>query len=156
MLKELKQSWLFTRSKKGFSFIEIMVALIILSIVAALSVSVASTYIDESKITKAEAEAATVQIAVSQYNIDNPKAKITSTSELVSAFSTGGSLIQGGYLQRQPYYHNTDGCTYKMKTNGLTGAAIDYHVYIDGCNFIANSGKIGTYIESTEKAKATN
>lgn len=154
MLEKLNKCRGFTRNKKGFSLIEIMVALIILSIVAALGISVASTYIDESKITKAEAEAATVQIAVSQYNIDNPKAKITNTSELVTAFSTGGVLIKGGYLQRQPYYHNTDGCTYKMKTNGLTGAAIDYHVYIDSCAFIANGGKIGTYIESTEKAKA--
>lgn len=154
MLEKLKNHRAFTRNKKGFSLIEIMVALIILSIVAALGISVASTYIDESKITKAEAEAATVQIAVSQYNIDNPKAKIKTTDELVSAFSTGGVLIKGGYLQRQPYYHNTDGCSYKMKTNGLEGAAIDYHVYIDGCAFIANSGKIGTYIESSEKAKA--
>lgn len=156
LLEKLNRNRGVAPNKKGFSLIEIMVAMVVISIISAFGVSVASTYIDESKIAKAEGEAATVQIAVSQYNHDNPKAKITSTSALTTAFSTNGDLITKGYLQRKPHYHNTDGCTYNLRTNGLTGAAIDYHVYISGCNFIANGGKIGTYIADTEKAKATN
>ncbi|MGN8833318.1 type II secretion system protein [Selenomonas montiformis] len=155
MLEKFSRYRALTHNKKGFSFIEIMVALIIISIVSAFGISVTSTYIDESKIAKAEAEAATVQIALSQYNIDHPEAKITSTSALTTAFSTNGALIKGGYLQKQPHYHNTDGCTYNIRTNGLTGSALNYHVYISGCKFIANGGKIGTYIATNEKASAT-
>ena len=70
--------------KKGFTLIEMIMCIVIISILAGLGMTSGAKYVDESKITKAQAEVATMEIAVSQYNIDNPTAKISIINESIS------------------------------------------------------------------------
>ena len=156
-LKKLEERKAFlAENKKGFSLIELMIVVVIIAILAAIGMSSGATYVDESKVTKAEAEAATVQIALSQYNIDNPTAKITNTTQLRQHIASNGVLVTKGYLQRSPYFNGKDGCNYNLKSNGLSGANLDYHVYIDGCKFVANGGQIGIYVNEAQRGKAVN
>lgn len=118
-------------NKKGFSLIELIMCIVIIAILAGLGMTSGAKYVDESKITKAQAEVATLEIAVSQYNIDNPTEKITAIKD-----TTISDLISKGYLQKAPAYNGTDKCTYSYaQVNGST----EKHVILSGCSFFGDT-----------------
>lgn len=120
-------------NKKGFTLIELIMCIVIIAILAGLGMTSGAKYVDESKVTKAQAEVATMEIAVSQYNIDNPSDKITTTENLSKKIST---LISKGYLQKAPAYNGTDGCSYGY--NKINGSS-EKHVMISGCSFFGDT-----------------
>ena len=118
-------------NKKGFSLIELIMCIVIIAILAGIGMTSGAKYVDESKITKAQAEVATMEIAVSQYNIDNPTSKITTIDT-----ATINNLISKGYLQKAPAYNGTDKCSY---TYGRVGSSTENHVILQGCSFFGNT-----------------
>ena len=133
-------------NKKGFSLIELIMCIVIIAILAGIGMTSGATYVDESKITKAQAEVATMEIAVSQYNIDNP-----SPTDKITTIDTAtiNNLITKGYLQKTPAYNGTDSCTYSYaQVNGST----EKHVILSGCSFF---GDTYSYISVYGNGKST-
>ena len=118
-------------NKKGFTLIELIMCIVIISILAGLGMTSGAKYVDESKITKAQAEVSTMEIAVSQYNIDNPTAKISTIND-----ATINTLVSKGYLQKAPAYNGTDKCSYSY--DNINGSS-EKHVKISGCTFFGDT-----------------
>lgn len=111
---------------------EIIISVAIIATISAIGVVASGKYVDEAKITKAEAEVAVLEIAVSQYFIDNPSEK--GTTESITALIP--TLLEKGYLQKSPSYNGTDSCSYTYETvNGST----EKHVKLKGCTFFGDT-----------------
>ena len=121
-------------NKKGFSLIELIISVVIIAILAGIGMTSGAKYVDESKVTKAQAEVATLEIAVSQYNIDNPSSTQKITTENFSGKIS--TLIEKGYLQKAPAYNGTDSCVYSY---GQVGSSTENHVKLSGCSFFGNT-----------------
>ena len=134
-------------NKKGFSLIELIMCIVIIAILAGLGMTSGAKYVDESKITKAQAEVATLEIAVSQYNIDNPNPPDKITTENFSGKIS--TLIEKGYLQKTPAYNGTDSCTYSFNK---VGSSTEKHVILSGCSFF---GDTYSYISVYGNGKST-
>lgn len=126
------------RNKKGFSLLEILVAVAVVSIISVLGVQTYTKHIKSAKLVEAKAEAAVLELAMSQYNISHPTAKL-STIDVATLSSSG--LLQSALK------FNTDGedkCTYSYKTyNNGTFTTTEKHVVLESCTF-AETGKIIT------------
>lgn len=122
------------RQKQGFSLIELILVIVIIGILAAAGLSSSGTYVDESKVTKMKAEVSTLEIAVSQYNVDHPSQTIGSGQLNDENLQ---KLITGGYLQKKPDYWsgNTNGCKYNYAKKDQWTTP---HVYVNGCSFQGN------------------
>lgn len=114
-------------SKKGIAMIDLIIAICIMGVLAVAGLSSTGTYVDDSRKVKAQAEVSMMEIGISQYNIDYPSAKITAINS-----TTINTLKTKGYIQKEPAFNGTDGCTYSFETiNGST----QKHVVLKGCKF---------------------
>jgi len=102
----------FRRSERGFTLVELLIAMVILSIIAAIAVPTAISLIGGSETKAGEAELANVQAAVDAMMADQglsrlPNPVTTATSNM-SKFPDWESDLVGGYVLYP-------GTTYKNK-----------------------------------------
>ena len=117
------------KNRKGFSLIGMVIAIAVASILIGVGIASTGTYVDESKVVKAKAEVSVMEIAISSYNIDYPKAKIESGQISDATISL---LKSKGYIQKTPAFMNAEGCSYSFqKINNSTQP----HVVLSGCKF---------------------
>ncbi len=120
-------------SQDGFTLIEIMVVILILGLLATIVVQNLRGAADKAKRTKAQADIAGFKTALDRYYLDNGSYPTTDQGlqALVSAPTTGripANYESGGYIQSlpkdpwgNPYFYQSDGSSYALKSFGADG-----------------------------------
>jgi general secretion pathway protein G len=92
------------RRARGFTLIEIMVVVIIIGLLAAVIVPSVINKVDEARVSKAKADIASLETALTMYRLDNSKYPTTDQGlQALVVQPTDPSIRhwrQGGYLQR--------------------------------------------------------
>jgi general secretion pathway protein G len=121
------------QTQSGFTLIEIMVVILILGLLATIVVQSLRGATDKAKRVKAQADLHEFQTALDRYYLDNGYYP-TSDQGLQALVSRPGSgrvpanYEEGGYIQRipldpwgNPYFYQSDGNTYSLKSFGADG-----------------------------------
>lgn len=118
---------------EGFTLIEIMVVILILGLLATIVVQSLRGATDKAKRTKAEADISEIKTALDRYYLDNGSYPTTDQglTSLISAPTSGNiptNYEDGGYIERvpldpwgHPYFYQSDGNTYILKSFGADG-----------------------------------
>ncbi len=116
-------------NRKGFTLVEVVIALAIVAFMVGLGIQLFIGSIDESKVVKAQAEASTLELAMVQYNIDHPKEQLT-TIDI-------DKLVAANLLQHAPQFKTGDNtCTYSWATyNNGSFVTTEKHVVLSNCTF---------------------
>ena len=125
------------KKRKGFSLMEVILAVVVVSIATVMGFQGYSKYVKSAKVVEAKAEAATLELAMNQYNSNNPTAQLSSIDI--------SKLSAAGLLQKAPRFQNGDDkCTYAYEAyNNGTFTTTEKHVVLKACTF-ADSNKIIT------------
>ncbi len=130
--KRRKCSW--ERGESGFTLIEVMVVVVILSILAAIVVPKIMGKPDEARITKVQSDIRALSAALDLYRLDNFTYPTTDQGieALVTApgsLSSGARYQEGGYIDRVP--KDPWGNNYNYLQPGTHGA---YDLYSFGAD----------------------
>jgi len=102
--KVIRQRKLRPARQRGFTLIEIMVVVIIIGLLAAVIVPSVINKVDEARVSKAKADIASLETALTMYRLDNSKYPTTDQGlQALVVQPTDPSIRhwrQGGYLQR--------------------------------------------------------
>ena len=102
--KVIRQPKLHPARARGFTLIEIMVVVIIIGLLAAVIVPSVINKVDEARVSKAKADIASLETALTMYRLDNSKYPTTDQGlQALVVQPTDPSIRhwrQGGYLQR--------------------------------------------------------
>ena len=121
------------QAQQGFTLIEIMVVILILGLLATLVVQSLRGATDKAKRTKATADIAEFKTALDRYYMDNGYYPTTDQGlqALVTPPANGripANYEEGGYIARvppdpwnSPYFYQSDGNTYVLKSFGADG-----------------------------------
>lgn len=141
MVKKLRES---LRQEAGFTFIEIMIVVIIIGLLASIVAPQVLKRLGQAQTTAAQDQIGTLQVALDQYYLDS--GQYPTTEQGLEALRTKPTLSpvpngwQGPYLQRDvpkdpwgnPYYykqpgeHNTSGYDlYSLGKDGQEGGSGD-------------------------------
>lgn len=115
-------------AQEGFTLIEIMVVILIIGLLATLVVQSLRGSVDRAKRTKAMADISELRTALDRYYIDNGSYPTTEQGLQSLVDPPGG---QGtGYVAHipldpwgHPYFYQSDGNTYTLKSFGADGVA---------------------------------
>ena len=134
-LKKMDRTARRRRLEEGFTLIEIMVVILILGLLATIVVQSLRGATDKAKRTKAQADISEIKTALDRYYLDNGYYPTTDQGlpALVSAPTSGrqpANYEQGGYIERvpndpwgSPYFYQSDGNSYVLKSYGADGKA---------------------------------
>jgi prepilin-type N-terminal cleavage/methylation domain-containing protein len=119
--------------KKGFTIIELMVVMVVISILVGVTLPRFKGMRDEANLSKVEAELKTLQIATESYYINqNPNAYPTTTDTLVSDYFIGAepNIISAAMVDpfqtgaaEYNYFLSLDGAKYVIFSHGFDGVA---------------------------------
>ena len=125
-----------TKSQKGFTLTEIVIAMAIVTVLSVVGFQNFTKDVREAKIVEAQAEAATLEIAIQTYNRNNPTAKISSTSdEDIQKLATSGLLQHGPKFKAS----GDDTCVYAFEQyNNGQFTTTESHVVLKGCTFASD------------------
>lgn len=115
--------------RNGFTLLDAVITCVIIGIISVFALNSNSKSVDNARLSKAKAELATIEIAIRQYNLDYPTAKITSSTAPATAFNT---LKSKGYLDVTPSYTSEYGCSYSFFTSTESN---NLHVKLKNCKF---------------------
>ena len=121
-------------NQDGFTLIEIMVVILILGLLATIVVQSLRGATDKAKRVKAQADIAEIKTGLDRYYLDAGSYPTSDQglNSLVSAPASGNNVPanyeSGGYLQSipkdpwgNPYYYQSDGNSYVLKSFGADG-----------------------------------
>jgi general secretion pathway protein G len=124
------------RAARGFTLIEIMVVVVIIGLLAAVIVPQVVNRVDEARVTRAKADIASMESALTMFRLDN--SKYPTTEQGLSSLTTQPTdpsirnWRPGGYLQKkvgkdpwggeyQYVYPGTHGSEYDLYSLGADG-----------------------------------
>jgi len=121
-------------NQDGFTLIEIMVVILILGLLATIVVQSLRGATDKAKRVKAQSDIAEIKTGLDRYYLDAGSYPTSDQglNSLVSAPASGNNVPanyeSGGYLQSipkdpwgNPYYYQSDGNSYVLKSFGADG-----------------------------------
>ena len=125
--KVIRQRQLRPVRQRGFTLIEIMVVVIIIGLLAAVIVPSVINKVDEARVSKAKADIASLETALTMYRLDNSKYPTTDqglqalvvqpTDPSIRHWRTGGSLQR---ISKDPW-----GADYQYSLPGTHGKEYD-------------------------------
>ena len=125
MIQKIKEH---LKRKRGFSFIETLVCVTIIGLLAVVNLSSSAKYVDESRVSRVRAEVATLEIALAKYNREYVTEKITDSTNFNTAMNT---LKSKGYIDALPSYNTSEyNCSYGWKTVNS-----HLHIKVTNCSF---------------------
>ncbi|MGH8011657.1 MAG: type II secretion system major pseudopilin GspG [Candidatus Binataceae bacterium] len=122
------------RSQEGFTLIELMVVILIIGLLATIVVENLRGATDKAKRIKAEADISQLKTALDRYYLDNGRYPSTEQGlqALVSQPTGDPAPVDypdGGYIEkvpsdpwRNPYFYQSNGDSYVLKSFGADGA----------------------------------
>ncbi len=138
---KMKYKCKFSDKKSGFTLIEVIAALAIISIMAAVLVPKVSKYVEEAKKTKALEDVRQVILAVEEYNISSGK-----TIDKSTKFSVIKSTVKSEVADISSISTINDDMTYGQM-EGLIN---------EGKSFELNDGKIKIINSNNDKKDTTS
>jgi len=120
------------RGERGFTLIEVMVVVVILSILAAIIVPRIMDRPDKARIVKAQADIRALESALNLYKLDNHNYPTTDQGleSLVQKPADAPSWKEGGYIDRLP--KDPWGRTYQYLNPGAHGSVDIFSLGADG------------------------
>ena len=120
------------RGEQGFTLIEVMVVVVILSILAAIIVPRIMDRPDKARIVKAQADIRALESALNLYKLDNHNYPTTDQGleALVQKPADAPSWKEGGYIDRMP--KDPWGRPYQYLSPGTHGAIDIFSLGADG------------------------
>ncbi len=118
------------KNRKGFwLFVEALVVITILGIVATMDTGPSAKIADDGRIKRAMTEIQTLENAISQYNLNHgAPEQIKTTTDMTTAFS---KLRNAGYADVTPTFSSSEyGCTYSFYS-----VCDKTHIQLTGCKF---------------------
>ena len=114
------------KNNKGFTLLEVLIAVAIIAILVSTGLLYLGKPIDESKVTAMQSEIAVLEMGIQSYKRDNPNVVINDIADLESS-ALIQTLIDNGYVSRKPVPHIVGKkFSYKKDSNGFQHVFYDY------------------------------